>query len=293
MTSLQTLPSQEHVRLIHDPDAVKDFGRLLNRDLRDDLVRVVMLLARRKYMTQEQRAQSTKGGRSENVHLTRQLVLADNNVDIGEKFLRQLMRYEVPHGAFVFSDDSEPIPSGCMALYISLQPKSCIDGFLLFQQEMMGELAGHARSQVEKASGLESFAKMESTLKGKIHVSTSQDHGNRLVDLDVDTKDEAKLKILRDFLRENNLVDHIVFSMETRGGFHVTLNRAAMVGPQFKQLHGFVRSQANTGFEGRATRTKGAEGWVSVKKDDLVPIPGTIQGGFPVRFCDFMKSPAP
>jgi hypothetical protein len=90
--------------------------------------------------------------------------------------------------------------------------------------------------------------------------------------LDVDTKDPDKIESLKNFLREHGIKPQL--AIETRGGYHVLLNRSSL-GKNHEKLYRFIQSSLD-------------EKWISIEGGNaLVVIPGTWQGGFVTRIVNF------
>lgn len=268
---------QTHYKLIHDPAQVLNFARLLFSDVEEpDHVRLVMLLARRKYMTTEERALVRGGGKNENLHLPRRII-RHSSQRREKRFLNEIRSYEVPIGTYTFADDEETIPPSCLALYVTLQSRSAIDAGINLQSELSQALRKaisdpHAHAGEAKAK----FARLDSIFKGELHRSKSC--GREYIDLDVDTNDATNLKHLHDFLCEQRMSDLFVFMIKTRGGYHVVYDKLE-IKERLASLYQFART----------TIGPDKKQWLSIISDGMVPIPGTIQGGFNVNFVDGLR----
>lgn len=90
--------------------------------------------------------------------------------------------------------------------------------------------------------------------------------------LDIDIDDREAYPVVMDALREMSLVPAI--SIETRGGYHLLCTE--QTNKQSAALHTLCKAKFN--------------GKVELLSNALVPIPGTIQGGFPVRILTITES---
>lgn len=271
--------SSTHYKLVWDGEQVRRFAEVVLKDMSGDQVRLVMLLARRKYMTIEERELGRAGGKNENMHLPRKVV---RHID-GARFLQTLRSYEVPVGTYTFpmgkldgvETEPRPIPQTSLALYITLQPRSAVRAWIKLQEELSDSLRAVLDDSTIAEETKAKFSRMDSIFKGELHRNKSPS-GVEYVDLDVDTKDADNIFRLKDALINLNIRQHIKFAVETRGGYHVVFDKKD-VQQQLSDLHKF----------GRSTVGPDKKHWMSVHCDGMIPIPGTIQGGFQVHFVDF------
>jgi hypothetical protein len=264
-----------HHQLVWNPEMVQEFDQLLNADLGQDRVRVAVLLARAKYLSEEDsgRVSHTE---LKNLHLTRQLVKCRGDL------LRIVRHYEVPLEAFTCSSSDGksrvPVPAGCVALYLTLRARSCLLAYQQFETEMT-RIFSEAISTQNSSVAMEAATRVESEFKGAVHraISSAAPH---LLDLDVDTKEPALLDSLGRLFRECGVDAKLFAVVETRGGFHVVMDKS-VVSDAMAKIHEFSRK---TIFSDKDRNGKPiTKRWMSVSGDGMIPVPGTLQGGFQVR----------
>lgn len=264
-----------HHELIWDPNMVREFDEVLNVDLGRDRVRVTVLLARAKYLSQED-SKLVSHAHLKNLHLTRRLVRQRGDL------LQTLRHYEVPLDAFTCtSKDGQthvPVPPGCTALYLTVRARSCLLAYKNFQAAMTS-LCIEALSNGDSKLAMEAMTRVESEFKGAVHRAVSLD-APHMLDFDVDTKDPALLESLGQLLFDCGAEDKLLAIVETRGGFHVLVNKTT-VADVLPRIHEFCR---NSVFADKDRNGKSiSKHWVSISGDGMVPVPGTLQGGFRVK----------
>ncbi len=161
-----------------------------------------------------------------------------------EQFVEAVKRYEMPVGYYKDSDNVV-CPVNSLVLYCTTNPRCNKKAVRKFMHEMLDSLIANERS-------------FGNSLNGRLNscVMASKDK-TRFITVDID--DKKDLKEVLEFLKENNITP--VANIETRGGYHLLLNannRVELVFEKFGKKH-----------------TIG---------DISCPVPGTYQGGFPVRF---------
>ncbi len=236
---------------------------------------IIIPIARRKYCPSLSCSQFT---------ISTRIFSTKDNVD---KFVQELKKYEIADGLYKDGDNS--IPSSAMAIYMTVNPMNEMNAFFKFQEEMMKRvqemLNGNTvpsfsesvipRNEEVKSACLQALVPVRSTItdhqpvrakartdfkmtslyKSCLHKSSE----NLFVKLDVDTKEEEKITVLREFLTpENYMTPYMV--IESRGGYHVLLYKNA----NNRALYEFLQGKD----------------WVTQEKNALVIIPGTYQGGF-------------
>lgn len=162
-----------------------------------------------------------------------------------ETLLREIKKRECRFGGYVY-DNGVPVPQDDLAFYINPTPRSQRKAAFALIQELARKLADD-NQKVKPIS--EAIRQVH---KAKVR--------GRFVHFDIDKKlQEVEFDLL--FGEVNNKA---IFVVETRGGFHLLVDPSKIVDRYkktfFKHLNSFD--------------------FVDVVGDQLVPMPGTFQGGF-------------
>lgn len=144
-----------------------------------------------------------------------------------------------------YKEDDKVLPNDCMVIYCTTNARNPKTAV----RKLMNECLTAAFDGDEYV-----FTHMNQKINSAIMASKEK---TLLTTIDIDSKDEYPE--VKEFLEENKIVPAAV--VETRGGYHVLLHTNSSLELVYKK---FAKKH-----------TMG---------DTFCPIPGTLQGGFPVRF---------
>lgn len=268
--------------LLVDEDAARDFCRSFL--IPYEKPRLFQCMARNKY---------ADGNLSKHSLVLERSVLTfdSNNKDmVEENFIRELRKVDILAKAGFYKDPKKgenlSIQPEWIVVYITAYPLDEDDACDEFMQRVLERRKQFRRAMVNHnnkrsnkmadgtcSGGCPPAAMMMSRLMSQmqtcLHLSPCPTH--RMLKLDVDTKDPMLLKQLYVAMKETN----VVLAMETRGGFHVVIER----GPGCQSLFLFAKAVNST--------IKQPDRWITIEDSSgpMVAIPGTSQGGFAVRLA--------
>lgn len=232
--------------VITDEQLLKDFIQWLP-ELKDNECYYLCLFARSKYAKNEDGTNKFPHIKTDKAKLKR--FVATRKEYIIDK-IRQL---EVKSGAYK-TKDGDDIPQEALALYINVSPRNQYNAMFTLMKKLI---------DIQKSQGInfnihsEALSAIQKSGKNKKYFD---------FDLDGDNMEEKVSKAL-DYTKINK--DCLNF-LKTRGGMHilVELNKIA---PEFKNTwYNYMTSN----FE------------VDIKGDNMIPVPGTYQGGFTPHFIN-------
>ena len=258
-----------------------------------------------------------------NVHLPRILVTHNDP----NQLVRLVQRYEIPLDGYIHYvksklnidgkdievEKEESIPNQSLAVYFNINVKSTLTGFDKLQKKIQeafiesvknhnndsyNSISSSSSTSLSSSSSsspplpriLTSLNRIQSLLLSNIDKSNC--NGKTFIDLDVDTKEKSWLDILFKTLFPH--IQHsIIKIIETHGGYHVICKKTLLNWIQIDHINKFMKSY-DLKFESvdRAGK-KCMKTWMSVASDALIPLPGCLQGGFPVRMWnveDWLKT---
>jgi hypothetical protein len=165
-----------------------------------------------------------------------------------EVFLEQVKKHELPVGSY--KDNGTEYPNDCFVLYSSTNTRDGKKAAKMFIDELL-------------SAAFEENKYIFNHLKSRLDSTIMSSKGKtKYLTIDIDAKDEWPE--VKDWLAEKGTkIDALI---ETRGGYHVMINMdeiAKLKG----ELHKKFASKHTIG-------------------DMMCAVPGTLQGGFPVRFVD-------
>lgn len=203
---------------------------------------LLMLCARRKYLTEEEKARVQLG---EAKSLRREVV-----TDRG-KLLHKVKELCVPSGLYK-DRDGHPIPPHAFAVYVTPNPRST-------RKAAVRMIANLAEGLAEGRP-----LRLESLMKTLVHGSVSR---KIYLDLDVDPAGEDDWQLIVTQIKTilGETPTHVV---QTCNGAHVLV--------QTRHLDRVVK---RTFYKQLQELSKGMEGLVEIRGDAMVPVPGTTQGG--------------
>lgn len=243
--------------IIYDRDQIKLFFNLLP-PLVDDEVYFLSMAARNKYLTPEQRKEY---GSLKAEMFSRKLV-KNHSFD---EYLQVIERYNV----ITWNHKGNPLPESALIVYANINPSSSLLALTEFY-EKSNELLFSIRTDRMVLNRLRS--------SDTLLMNCFQRSRNRryYVDIDIDSENrkyalEALKSLIADF-QKNEVVFHI---LETHSGYHILLEK--------KSIHYDYTKLVKVENTRLGSCNKGE---VVVNTNEMVPIPGTLQGGFEVKLLD-------
>ncbi len=252
--------------LLVDEEAARRFCRCYLLPYRRP--RILQCVARKKYSEG-----SMKMG---NVIFERVVLRFDREQESEDTFIRELAKMDVLADAGFYvepSKDTQLAPTTIkpkwMVPYITafcLDEDDAADAFVTNVMERRRD----QRKALEKqkpADAVLPISNIMSKMQTLLHQHPYEEH--RWLKLDIDTKDPELIQQLQETLKGGN----IVVAVESRGGYHVVLEK----GPCCRSLYKFATA-VNEGVPKE-------DQWITIEnnKGPLLAIPGTNQGGFVVQ----------
>lgn len=168
-----------------------------------------------------------------------------------ELLLSKIRQLECPEGTYL--QKQTPIPQECLALYITPNPrdmyKATRQSLILFAQLLTQSYNGYNPHQEV--------------------MSCIQKSPGRKIFFDLDFDDQKYEEILPELLKFINL--ECISILLTRGGFHVLI-----------ELHKIHKSYVKTWYQNLTNNFS-----IDIKGDNMIPIPGSFQGGFVPKLLTF------
>lgn len=248
-----------YYELVHSEDEVRRFYRMLGR-LKDEEAYFLSMSARNKYLTEEERKEYELG-RTE--MFARKLVKDDTE----SRFMRTVRSFEVAHGGYLSRGDV-PLPTKCLVVYANINPVSgrkALQEFYAKTTQLLFDLSTSPEAE-RKLSRLDTeLMNCYQRAKGT----------KSLVDVDFDVPDEG-FDLVERFVAEMRERGVEIEVVRTRSGYHVLLRKETLKFNYPAVVQG-LHTEAVDRF-GHAE--------VMVNKNDMVPLPGTMQADHPVHFVD-------
>lgn len=245
----------ENYSLIKNEEETKHFIEKVLKPLNNDEVYIVVLTVRKKYCPTI----------SSSLEVVSRDIIRNNDTN---KIMRKLKKMSIVEG--LYTDKNEDIiPNEAFALYILPEPRSMLKAYKEFNININEWIC---QDLLSDEKNLELYRKLDLKLFSAIHKSKSK---SKYFIIDIDKKDKTLLNNIlylvtnKDFDTDENIKDvyknYIQFISETRGGYHVILNRNEETG---KIIHEIMKRKME---------------FVEFRKETMTPIVGCSQGGFVVK----------
>jgi hypothetical protein len=257
--------------LIHDEEEIKYFFDNIIPNLSNNEIYFLSLSARNKYLTGKEREYYGLG-RTEMFERT---IVRERN---WSKFLRKIKRFQTVEGSYL-TKKNLPIPEKSMVVYFNINPTNVLKAYNEFSHTM-SEYFMELGLNASKGGDLENVSKRMKKMDVLLMNCFQRNRGTKhYIDIDFDIpKDETwVLSKFLDNLKENNVTYYVI---DTKSGYHVMLLRDS-VKYNFPEVVKNLQDEAN---EYRLGKMISEQHWeIVVNKNEMVPLPGTYQAGYPVK----------
>lgn len=242
--------------MIHNKEQFNKFISIL-APLKEDEVYFVSLSCRNKYMTDEER-EFYALGRTE--MFGRTLIKNLNDIDFYMNKLYSNLVYKT-------TKNGKSIPEKGLVTYININPSSMLLAYNMFQQETNKKVFEYVQSTLnEKTKNLAAFGNLDREFLNCVQKSRSR---KVFIDIDFDTKNYDYVDRFKGVLNKHDVKYHVIC---THGGYHVVIVKDSL--PSSFNLHKEIwdLNEMVKTFEG--------DGEVIFNKNQMVPVPGTMQSNF-------------
>jgi len=177
-----------------------------------------------------------------------------------DRFLRKLYERNLDT---VFDRDGKQLPIECMAVYITINPRDTYQALFKLQKYCL---------DIAYRNDTATMKRLDSLAFKSYHTSPLK-LDRVVIDFDITEKNPKSESRMLDLL--NPIANCLSCIVETRGGFHVYLDISKAEPHDKKYIFQDLRKIQSEDFKE-----------IQVQTDAMVVIPGTLQGGFKVRFRD-------
>ena len=264
--------NKEYIELIHDENEVKWFFDKVLPPLAPAEIYFFSLSARNKYLTTEEREMYGLG-RTEMFEKT---IVRERN---WEKFIKKIRRLECDTRGYV-TRKNLPIPSKTMVLYVNINPSNTLKAIGMLNK-LLNEYFQEMGSLALKGGDTENFInrinKIDNNLMSYYQQATGTVHW---VDFDFDVPKDINIvdystEILKEFEISN------FHWIDTKSGYHCLVDsKQIRFNPNdlLKKIEEVLLAENMINSEEKYE--------IIYNKNAMVPLPGTLQGGHPVRILN-------
>ena len=228
--------------ILRDRAEVQRFTDIVVPDLDEDEALVLLLMARRKYLSVEEQDALSLGN---------SVVLRRDTLSRKDQLLPRVRELVAERGAFT-DRDGRPLPEHAFGVYLTLNPRSHRKAAVATIKDLADRLYEGGRIRVDEVAA------------SHLHKAVSR---KPYLDFDIDLGDGDSLDAtLADIAASLGSTPHHV--IETRGGAHVVVPTQRLDPAVKKSFYGDVTSLGAR-----------MNGEIEVQNDAMVPVPGTCHGG--------------
>lgn len=263
---------------IHDTNQIKLFYNLFYKDtFKDDIVYMIHLSCRKKYLDEIKfNSKDTFGYNVGEITKIKTKLINKFfnriiiNQDSYDKFLILLYSYN--------SDKrSLNLPQEGLVLYASLNPQSTFKALTEFNKK----ISEWTYNTIINKRMDDSIKNISSLIKTCIQNSSYE---KKYIQLDLDKKEQEYVEILEKFFNDNLINVHCI--IETKNGYHYILDSNKLTSEQKKSIFNGTLNTLKFQTLNRINEIV-TKNIIDINSNNVMsPIPGTYQGGFPVKFVN-------
>ena len=252
-----------NIKIIHNEKEILRFFNDCLPEISSNESYFLSLSIRRKYFTEEEKALYSLGGRE--MFDKKQIVSHS-----GKNFLRAIKGFEVDE-AYFKDKLGKTIPKNKLTVYANLRTTNSIKALREFNAKSFDRLTSNPNKMGDLNNLLLSCYQRSSGSK-------------KFIDIDFDIpKDRIDLvrKLVEEINKRNHIKDFDSVNykvIETNGGYHLLIE-GKTIKSNIKKAIDFVNEIAKKELDKYE---------IILNKNAMVPIPGTYQAGFPVKFVDII-----
>lgn len=255
---------------IHDASELKFFYDNILPPLGRNEVYFVSLSARNKYLDPEEREELGLG----RTEMFERAVIRERNFS---HFLKKIKSYERNKDAFL-TKKGFAIPSKCITVYFNINPTNVLKAYNEFSKTMneyFMELGINASKNGDIDNVGKRINKMDVLLMNCFQKNMGRKH---YIDIDFDIP-KTEIRVVEYFL--NHLKERSAkanyFVIDTKSGYHVLLERDAIKYNFNESISASIEYAKEVGINVNDNFE------IVNNKNLMIPLPGTLQGGYPVR----------
>ncbi len=283
--------------LIHDETELKYFFDNIVPDLKPTEVFFVSLSCRNKYLTDAEKKMFSLS-RTEMIE-RRVIRLRDWN-----RFLRTIRKFETNFGSYKTKTNLD-IPEKCIIIYWNINPSDTLKTYKEFSKTMLEYQYELSHCYTDERN-VENIVTRINKMDHLMYTCYQKNRGvKHWIDLDFDVPKETRIPYkMNQWLKDQNL--ETFYWIETHGGFHLLVkpselkfNPNEIVERGYNILKDYYVSLLVDDdavswvvLSGQVEKQHYLAEQHEIKQNEnfMVPLPGTFQGGFPVRVLKDLDS---
>jgi len=271
--------SEKYYKIIWSEEELKWFFDNVIPPLTDSEVYFVSLSARNKLLSKEEQKELNLG----RTEMFQRGVIREKE---WIRFLRKIKQYECKVGSYTTKNNSA-IPNHAIVCYFNINPSNVLQAYKQFSQTMNEyylELATCVSDNKDKSNILYRIKKQDVLLMNCFQKNRGTKYW---IDFDFDVpKNNKILEGIKEIGREVYERDGRHYIIETKGGYHLLASRNTDFDRDFNPKTIVEEESKNIAIylsEGSTDSLEELGYEVMQNKNEMLPLPGTFQGGFKVK----------
>lgn len=257
-----------YYNFIADQDTLVRFLNILPPLEKDD-VWMLILCARDKYLTDEEK----KKYDLKDASVVERKIVRESDI---QRMMRVIKRFNTQIGSFTDARNNS-LPLECFVLYMTINPRSVMRAVKHLIERYL-DYFFELSEAIQNDEILRKIKLLDSHVMTCVQTSNSKN--KYFIDLDFDVVDKRTgNKYVGEFVNTILEGQSDYYAVETRGGYHILINKKSMSDTARKTF--YIKAKE---YEAAGKKELGDRFEVVINKQGLIPLPGTLQGGFTVRF---------
>lgn len=261
-----------HYEIIYNENEIRKFHSEVLIPLKPLEVHFVSLSARNKYLTSEERKEFDLG----RTEMFAKTVVREDNAD---EYIKRIRRFECNVEGYT-TRKGGPIPSKCLVCYANICNSSTTKALQKFQKLIAEYTTEAVTLSMQPPKALESraqFIDRMNKIDSNLLTFYQNSHSSKYwidIDIDLDEKKESDAYLIRSALWRNGYKEfNLMHLIDTKSGYHLLIPKHILNGNPSTTIALYLKEIFNAKE-------------VVVNKNQMVPLPGTLQSDYEVKFLD-------
>jgi len=250
----------EAYKIIYDNALVQKFAKIVLKPCTNQEVYFLSLSIRKKYLSKQER---------ELYNLNRTEMYAKTIVHNSDDFFRKIKRFECNKDGFT-TKNNQHMPEKALVCYANINPLNMVKAYIKFQSKVMNLISENLQEANQNYTLLNNlFLKEIQNSKGTKH----------WIDIDIDSEFSEKYVNQLTEIAKKFKIEYLV--IKTKSGLHILFQKNKII--LYKEEFKLYKEVEKINEMIKKTEKKGE---AIFNKNNMVPVPGTYQGGFKVSIYD-------
>jgi len=259
-------------QIIHDVEELKWFHENVLPELQATESHFVSLSARNKYLSGEEKISTALCG----TEMFEKRLVSTNS---WRSFLRTIRKFETNEGSYTTTKTGANIPAKALVVYLNINPSDALKAYRDFTHKMneyMFEISQIALKKRDSSNIMAKVRKQQSLLMNSYQKAPGKKTWLDF-DFDIDKRFYPSMQIIAKNVKERNGRAYII---DTKSGFHLLVSKDTEFSIDFNPTS-IVKLSTELAYKLEIEYDE-----IILNKNAMIPLPGTYQGGHPVKILN-------